>query len=220
VRILLAFALFLSGCAVVVSGGTTICESPQTASLTLDSTNSVVLLGRSCPSADDKHYVSLELLVEGEVVQKEHMNAEGFAYVISIDHSVDIDNDGIRDIGIANGAGRAGDGMTYWLLKHRPFRLLSAGEASRLSLSTDGKSVLYSLVTGSGDIQATRLEYQIMEGQLRQNRALQFVPLNDVSFEIRELIRSDSAAQSWQPRGVKRASSDEAQRCMDGGRCP
>jgi hypothetical protein len=185
----------------------------------LDSVRPVALRVTSCPGADDEFDLVLELHEKGDTLQREYMKAQGLAYEVSIEQSLDLDGDGIRDVGIANGTGRDGDGKTYWLFKLNPLRLIRAGDAPNLSFSKPDYG-LYALVPGGGEVQATRVEYQMKDGQLKAKRALQFVPMDDVGFEIREQIRTESSEFPWKAGAVKRATNEEGQRCMDGGECP
>lgn len=219
---LVVLVLVFCGCTTDAATSDSSCDQPATTTAVLDAAGTVAMRSRSCPTGDDKFHVVLELVVGGKVAQLERLSAEGLAYAVSIDPSLDIDGDGVRDVGVANGAGRGGDGMVYWLLRRDPFRLVRTGEAPRLSLSTDGKRTLYALVPGSGEVQVTKSEYQVREGQLRRTRALQFVPIDDANTEIRELVQANTSAyeSSWTQQGIRRVSGEEAQRCMDGGACP
>lgn len=184
-----------------------------------DSIRPVILRVTSCSAADDGFNLVLELHEKGNTLQKDYMKAQGLAYEVSIEQSLDLDGDGIRDVGIVNGTGRDGDGRTYWLFKSNPLRLIRAGDAPDLSFSEPDHG-LYALVPGGGEVQATRVEYQMKDGQLKAKRALQFVPMNDAGFEIREQIRTESPELTWKAGAVKRATNEEGQRCMDGGACP
>ncbi|MFZ5550584.1 MAG: hypothetical protein ACOZJX_17945 [Pseudomonadota bacterium] len=213
-RTVIAFVFLVSGCAASAA----VCKNQVAAKAPLDPAGLVVLHVASCPVDEGSFDVALEVRTGSKVTQRERTTAEGLAYGLSIDQSVDIDGDGTRDVGVANGAGRAGDGMNYWLVKRNPVYLVRIGEAPRLSLSSDGKRILYALVPGSGEVQATRVEYQLVAGQLRRVRSLQFVPIDDVRTEIRELLHVDGA--SGKEQSGRLATSEEAQRCMDGGPCP
>jgi hypothetical protein len=100
--------------------------------------------------------------------------------------------------------------------------LIRVGEAPRLSLSlsTDGNRFPYALVPGSGEVQATRVEYRVSDGQLRRVRSLQFVPIDDFRTEVREMLHGDSVGSPSNEPRVRLASNEAAQRCMDGGSCP
>lgn len=196
------------------------CESPATIQALMEPSGPVVLRASSCRTGEGKFDVTLELLVGGVVTQMEHAAAEGTAYEPSIDLSLDIDGDGVPDVGVVNGAGRAGDGMAYWLVKGRSRRLVRAGEAPRLSLSTDGKRTLYALIPGSGEVQATRVEYRVNDEQLQRVRSLQFVPIDALRTEVREWNHVAPAGSApGKEQGVQLIGSDAAQRCMDGGPC-
>jgi hypothetical protein len=221
-QLLIVLVLVFCGSTTDAATSNRLCDQPVTTTAVLNAAGTVAIRSGSCPAGGDKFHVVLELVVDGKVAQTEQLSAEGIAYTVSIDSSLDIDGDGVQDVGVANGAGRGGDGMVYWVLKRDPFRLMRAGEAPRLSLSTDGGRTLYALVPGSGDVQATRSEYQVREGQLRRTRALQFVPIDDANTEIRELVHANSSASeaSWTQKNIRRVSGEEARRCMDGGVCP
>lgn len=220
-RSLIIASLVVSGCpadAAGVKDGS--CNGLVTAQALLASDGPVVLHASSCPIGKDSFDVTVELLTGGNVTQRERLTGEGLAYVLSIDTSLDVDGDGVRDVGIANGGGRAGDGMLYWLVKGDPPRLIRVGEAPRLSLSTDGHRFLYALVPGSGEVQATRVDYRVSDGQLRRVRSLQFVPIDDLRTEVREMVHGDSAGSPSKEHRVRLTGSEAAQRCMDGGSCP
>lgn len=196
------------------------CNGLVTAQALLASAGPLVLRASSCPVGESSFHVTVELIAGGNVTQRERLTGEGLAYAPSIDQSVDVDGDGVRDVGVANGAGRAGDGTVYWLVKGDPPRLIRVGEAPRLSLSTDGNRFLYALVPGSGEVQATRVEYRVSDGQLRRVRSLQFVPIDDFRTEVREMLHGNSVGSPSNEPRVRLASNEAAQRCMDGGSCP
>lgn len=216
----LATVIFVLSWCITAARAEGTCNGLVTAQALLASAGSVVLHALSCPIGEGGFDVTVELLTGGNVTQREHLTGEGLAYVPSIDPSLDVDGDGVRDVGIANGAGRARDGMIYWLVKGGPLRLVRVGEAPRLSLSTDGNRFLYALVPGSGEVQATRVEYRVSDGQLRRVRSLQFVPIDDLQTEVREMLHGDSVGSTSKEPSVRTASNEAAQRCMDGGSCP
>jgi len=217
VVILLGLLISQSGCASTKASAS--CKDPQLASIELDSTPSMTLEGVACSLDNDKYLVTLTVLHSGRIVEGKTMGAEGNSYVLSIDNSVDIDGDGILDISVSNGMGRAGDGMTYWLVKSSPPYLTGVGDAPKLAPAGGSQKTIYALIPGGGDILATRIEYQIMNGRLRQTRALQFVFFDEKTVEVRELIQAADEDGAWMQGKSQRISRSEADRCMAGEEC-
>lgn len=199
--------------------GAATCEDPQSLQASIGAGESLVLRAASCAAGPDRHRVTLELLAGRDLVHRESFYAGGLAFSLAATTSLDIDGDGIPDVGVANGAGRAGDGMMYWLLKRRPYRLLPVGEAPLLALTADGRSVPYALIPGSDDVIATRMEYAVTQGKLHPTRSLMFAPLESGEWELREAIPTDTDGE-WISRRSIRAAPERLRSCMEGGVCP
>jgi hypothetical protein len=173
----------------------------------------------SCELAKDKYEVEVDEYKNGEKLQRMKFTAEGIAYQPAIDLSLDINSDGIPDVGVTTGKGRAGDGMHYWLQLATPPGLVDVGEAPQLSTGTSGARLLFALVPGGGDIQSTRIDYELRGGLLAPVRAYQFKFRPAGGFEMTSLRPQTSESSSWNAEWSKNISDEGAQVCMSGGSC-
>lgn len=217
---ILPATIALSLAFVLSSSLTKACEVPLVASGNLSKKDSVGLRVSACPAGKDEYDVGVELLVGGRIVQTETISADGAAYYPAINTAIDLDGDGLDDVGISNGKGRAGDGMSYWLFRSHPYRLISAGEGPTLAWSGYAQHVLFALVPGSGDVQATRIEYKIDNEHLAMTRAIQFRPLPEKRYELTEVPPENQGKQASATFKKLYVDEELAHKCMAGTKCP
>lgn len=158
-------------------------------------------------------------MLNGRVLQVMEADAEGESLAPFADAALDIDEDGIDDLGVATGKGRSGGGMHYWLMRESTLQLIDIGDAPMLSRSLSKPRTLWALVPGSGEIQATRVDYALIAGVLMQVRAIQLSPLPDGAYLASILKRSETGSAVLEKDAVRFMSEQDAQDCMDGGPC-
>ncbi|MCA9233043.1 MAG: hypothetical protein KDA57_20520 [Planctomycetales bacterium] len=175
----------------------------------------------NCRRARNEYVVSVRLISDAGSTEAQQISAEGEALVLFVDTSLDINNDGVPDLGIATGKGRSGDGMHYWLLGKNLLSLIDVGEAPMLKRSLVGRRPLWALVPGSGEVQATRIEYDLSLGALLQTKAIQFIPQLDSSYRVSVWVRSGTGSGGWLvEKPTLFLSEADARECMEGGKCP
>jgi hypothetical protein len=195
-------------------------EDPDCVSVSAThSTVRATVVVTSCKLAKDEYDVVVDEYKNGETLQQIKFTAEGIAYLPTIDFSLDINADGIPDVGVATGKGRAGDGMHYWLQLATPLRLVDVGEAPQLSTGTTAARILFALVPGGGEIQSTRVDYELRDGLLAPVRAYQFKFQPAGGFQMTSLRPQKSESSSWNAEWSENISEEGAQACMTGGPC-
>lgn len=173
----------------------------------------------ACRVREGQFSVVVWLMLNGRVVQVMEIDAEGESLAPFADVVLDIDEDGIADLGVAIGKGRSGNGMRYWLMRERLLQLIDIGEAPMLSRSSCEPCTLWALVSGSGEIKAARVDYALIAGVLMQVRAIQLSPLPDGAYLASILKRSETGSAVLEKDAVRFMSEQDAQDCMDGGPC-
>ena len=206
----------LSGCAVAQVG---LCEDPKTQRIEWPRPLGLFVEMTACRVGEVQFQVTIRLLSNGHLVEIKRIDAEGNAFVPFADLALDIDDDGVADLGVATGKGRSGDGMHYWLLKDRPLRLIDVGEAPMLSRSSSKPYTLWALVPGSGEIQATRLDYAFTAGRLIQVRSIHLSPIPDGVYRASIVKIPENKNVVMGTELVYLMSKQNAQSCMDGGPC-
>ncbi|WP_155706116.1 hypothetical protein, partial [Burkholderia cepacia] len=139
--------------------------------------------------SDDGGRVSISMLT-GKNRQNYKFIVENRAYSISIDSDIELKDDGGRGLGVANGGGRSGDGMWYWVFdrKKRLYRYI--GEAPRLYRSKTKCGGIFSIESGSGDVQSMRYSYQVKNDRLILLGAMGFM---DLPLYLRTRARTNSS---------------------------
>ncbi|WP_155631421.1 hypothetical protein [Burkholderia cepacia] len=163
--------------------------------------------------SDDGGRVSIRILT-GKNRQNYKFIVENRAYSISIDSDIELKDDGGRGLGVANGGGRSGDGMWYWVFdrKKRLYRYI--GEAPRLYRSKTKCGGIFSIESGSGDVQSMRYSYQVKNDRLILLGAMGFIPIDDV-YEI-SLMTCTPDSRCNEVDRLKDVSPEKAQRYMNG----
>jgi hypothetical protein len=195
------------------------CVEPQAAAIQPHKLPSLTMSARACQLGDQRYSVTLTIRLNDRVVDTEMMPAEGGAYVLSVDNSLDLDGDGIPEIGVANAMGRAGDGTSYWSISSSAPYLTRLGEAPKLMRKDGNPRTFYASLPGSADLISTTMEYEIVEGRLHPTRALQFAPVDELVVEVRELIKQFDKGGDWVQRRSRRISIDSADQCMEKDDC-
>ncbi|WP_318827205.1 hypothetical protein [Burkholderia cepacia] len=163
--------------------------------------------------SDDGGRVSISILT-GKNRQNYKFIVENRAYSISIDSDIELKDDGGRGLGVANGGGRSGDGMWYWVFdrKKRLYRYI--GEAPRLYRSKTKCGGIFSIESGSGDVQSMRYSYQVKNDRLILLGAMGFIPIDDV-YEI-SLMTCTPDSRCNEVDRLKDVSPEKVQRYMNG----
>lgn len=196
------------------------CIEPTTITAVIDAKIGAKVVAQACRISIGKYRITLRVISRNKLLQTVKVEGEGEAYHLSIDTSVDINLDGVSDLGVATGKGRAGDGMHYWVVAAKPARLLDLGEAPRLTRPTSEQKLLFALIPSGGEIQSTRVEYEFTNSALVPTRAIQFRPGTDGTYEITVLDCIPGEALAWRLTSTQRISEEQAQACMSGAPCP
>lgn len=153
-------------------------------------------------------------LINDRIQQKYKFIVDNEAYSIGVNSSIDLTGQGGRDLGIANGKGRSGEGMWYWIFDGNSRSYKFVGEAPLLRRSKAKNGPLFAIVSGSGDVQATRYSYRIKGGKLAVVGAISFTPVDD-AYDISLMICA-SDIRCGEVGRLKNISSERAQKCMEG----
>lgn len=162
---------------------------------------------------DDGGRVSISMLT-GKNRQDYKFIVENRAYSISIDSDIQLKDDGGRGLGVANGGGRSGDGMWYWIFDQKKRLYQYIGEAPRLYRSKEKCGGIFSIESGSGNVQSVRYSYQIKNDKLILLSAMGFIPIDDV-YEI-SLMTCTPNSRCNEVDRLKDVSPEKAQRYMNG----
>jgi hypothetical protein len=195
------------------------CNDRQDLTKKIDNLKDISLHAWSCRIEGDKYTVSLELKSPRKTHFAGKFSATGPAFTLSIDNTTDLDGDGVVDVGVANGTGPAGDGMSYWLFKIDRKELIYVGDAPHLTKFEGDPPALFALIPGSGDVQATMINYIVESSKLREYRAIQFIPVSEDSYKLQELVR-DKISVDWKFGNSLLVPALDAQNCMASARCP
>ncbi|WP_176115517.1 hypothetical protein [Burkholderia cepacia] len=163
--------------------------------------------------SDDGGRVSISMLT-GKNRQNYKFIVENRAYSISIDSDIELKDDGGRGLGVANGGGRSGDGMWYWVFDRKKGLYRYIGEAPRLYRSKTKCGGIFSIESGSGDVQSMRYSYQVKNDRLILLGAMGFIPIDDV-YEI-SLMTCAPDSRCNEVGRLKDVSPEKAQRYMNG----
>lgn len=208
------FAIFLTQqpCAATPNGNCAQ-HSEQKTKIRLAKNTTAHLDITSCGNINGRGHINTTVYIDGKI-QKLKSDYDSDAYSIDVNSSIDLNNDGIPDLGISNGKGRGGDGMHYWIFNPKEQSYIDAGEAPFLQISTDGKKTLFTAVTSSGEIQSIRYNYIVSKGTLKIKSAIGFIP-TDNNYVISFLkIKSDGSYQ--EVRRISGVDTGTAQGCMNG----
>lgn len=145
----------------------------------------------SCGKNDGTGVVEVRVFRSGKPTQKLSTPYDSPSYTILLDTSIDIDNDGIPDLALATGAGRAGDGMHYWRYNPASYKYISAGEAPFLTRCKKLQSdTFYNLASTSGRLQSVRTKYRFENGRIAPVSAIGFASTtNSNAIRIVKLAR-------------------------------
>ncbi len=105
-------------------------------------------------------------------------------------------------------------GMWYWVFDKDSRSYKFVGEASMLRQSKVKNGLLFAIVSGSGDVQATRYSYRIKGGKLAMVGAISFTPVDD-AYDI-SLMTCASGFRCREVGRLKDIPSERAQKCMEG----
>jgi len=136
------------------------------------------------------------------------------AYSLAIDTSMDLNNDGILDLGVSSGGGRGGEGMWYWAFDKSNGVFAYLGEAPALSIDTSKGKRIFATLSGSGDVQAVRYNYSVKDLKLVISDAAAFVP-SDSSYRV-VIMDCDASSVCKQTRVIEKVPTLLAQGCMAG----
>ncbi|WP_155630497.1 hypothetical protein [Burkholderia cepacia] len=153
-------------------------------------------------------------MLTGKKKQNYKFLTDNRAYSISIDSEIDLKNDGGRGLGVANGRGRSGDGMWYWVFDRKAKLYKYIGEAPRLYRSKTRRGGIFAIESGSGDVQSMRYGYQIKNDRLTMVSAMGFIPIGG-EYEISLMTCTPDSRCSEVDR-LKDVSPEKVQRCMNG----
>ncbi|WP_174994452.1 hypothetical protein [Burkholderia arboris] len=165
-----------------------------------------------CGGGDGGH-VSVSLLT-GKSRREYKFIVENRAYSVSVDSDIELKDDGKRGLGVVNGGGRAGDGMWYWVFDQKKKLYQYIGEAQRLYRSKAKCGEIFSIESGSGDVQSVRYGYQVKNDRLILVSAMGFIPVDDV-YEI-SLMTCTPDSRCDEVDRLKDVSPEKAQRYMNG----
>lgn len=196
------------------------CIEPATITAVIDAKLGAKVVAKACRIDIEKYRITLRVISRNKLLQTATVEARGEAYQLSLDTTVDINLDGVSDLGVTTGKGRAGDGMHYWVVAAKPARLIDTGEAPRLNRTTTGQKLLFALIPSGGEIQSTRIEYEFTNFALVPTRSIQFRPGTDGTYEITVLERMPGEGLAWRATSTQRISEEQAQACMSGAPCP
>lgn len=189
------------------------CMAVQRQSLRLDKKTDLRVQASVCAGADDDFALRVRLFEQSRLLQTQQFVVPGHS-VLALDAALDINGDGIADVGIANGMGRAGDGMYYFVVDARRKRLLLAGDVPRLRWSRDDKPVLFALQPGSGAWFASRQEYDWQDSRLLLRRTIQIKALADDGYQL-AFTGADGATLA----PAQLATAARVEQCLSGRRC-
>lgn len=194
------------------------CLNEEKKNLKIQGANGLEFSAFSCETSQSTYRILLQFYKNKKLVKVEKMNAKG-AYSLSINNDIDVNDDGIFDISVANGKGKSGGGMDYWLIRNQPPFMTSLGDFPEIKRSKTRNRVLYSVIPGGGEIISTRYEYKLFEGKLHVSRAITAKILSNGFYET-QALSYDLKSKSWTPKGA-RANWSESQlsTCMSGGQC-
>ncbi|WP_124544398.1 hypothetical protein [Burkholderia cepacia] len=163
--------------------------------------------------SDDGGRVSISMLT-GKNRQDYKFIVGNRAYSISINSDIELKDDGGRGLGVANGGGRSGDGMWYWVFDRKKSLYQYIGEAPRLYRSKTKCGGIFSIESGSGDVQSMRYSYQVKNDRLILLGAMGFIPIDDV-YEISLMTCTPDSSCNEVDR-LKDVSPEKVQRYMNG----
>ncbi|MCA8492360.1 hypothetical protein [Burkholderia arboris] len=153
-------------------------------------------------------------MLTGKNKQGYNFSIDNRAYSISIDSDIELKNGGGRGLGVANGRGRSGDGMWYWVFDQKKKLYQYIGEAPRLYRSKAKCGEIFSIESGSGDVQSVRYGHQVKNDRLILVSAMGFIPVDDV-YEI-SLMTCTPDSRCDEVDRLKDVSPEKAQRYMNG----
>lgn len=217
---ILTCVLILGAGVSTTSSASSQCIERTTLTAVMDQKIGTKVVARACRIAIGEYRITLRVISRNKLIQTVTAEARGEAYQLSLDTSIDINLDGVPDLAIATGKGRAGDGMHYWVMAANPARLIDVGEAPRLTRTTTEQKLLFALIPSGGEIQSTRVEYKFTNYALVPTRAIQFRPGTDGTYEITVLECMPREGLVWRLTGTQRISEKQAQACMSGAPCP
>lgn len=139
---------------------------------------------------------------------------EASAYSLQMDTSMDLNNDGIPDLGLSNGGGRGGEGTWYWAFDKSNGVFAYLGEAPALRIDSSNSKKIFATVSGSGDVQAVRYNYVVRDLKLVISDAAAFTPTrNSYRVSVMECIATSACRET---RVIEKVPAPLAQRCMAG----
>lgn len=210
--ILLSTLLF--GCGSVVEAYD--CNYRETMDSDLQVGFGLKIVAHACGKSEDHGVISIKVMKNQNVVQVMEADYESSSYALSINTTLDLDLDGVPDLAVATGKGRGGEGMHYWLYDKRQSFFIDLGEAPLLNhLKTGNSKNLFAVISGSGDMQSIRLDYELAQGKISQISALGFVPQEDSSYLLIHL-KPDSNGDYTETIKSRIVHEELAHDCMNG----
>jgi len=206
---------FLFTIAAHASPGGKVCPRNQTRHTDIQISRELIvhLEVNSCDINENRGTVETTARI-GKKTQRFTFHYTASAYSINIDSSIDLDGDGIRDLGISNGEGRSGNGMSYWIFDITSKSYIYAGKSPTLQRESIDRRRLFSAESSSGEMQAIRYNYIIKNKKLEMTGAIGFIPNDDI-YEV-SLMKCSRNGLCKEKKRIKNIFPARAQGCMNG----
>jgi hypothetical protein len=191
------------------------CKNRQEIGATLPYVNDGNVIAIACEGENDSDGdIRIDILIRGK--RKETLVAKYVrsAYVLRLDTSIKIDEDGSQGLGVSTGQGKDGTGMHYWKISKRGAPAVDLGDAPSVAPDRFRHGNFSALVTSSGKFQSIRYFYEVVRRHLFATSAVGFAVSANGTHLATSMIRSPEGR--FMEIGVKELSAEAANQCMSG----